>query len=205
MASMCTNCKSHTESSSHLFLHCSFASKMWNWLSSVLNFPLNFTVTSDIWKVCDRSWTPQCKLTITACLVNVINCIWYVRNQARFQNKIIDWRIVINIIITSTALSGNNTNKTSAVDMTEFRILKALKINIHPPKAPSIKEVLWHPPIFNWLKVNTDGAVTKTPLKLVVGVFLDHLMVLQEGVLLKTFQLIQLLLLKFLVRSLPLR
>lgn len=169
MVSMCTNCKTYTESSSHLFLHCPFASKLWNWLSSVLNFPINFTVTSDIWNVCDRSWTPQCKLAITACLVNVINCIWYVRNQARFQNKIIDWRIAINIIISSTALSGNNTTKTSAVDMTEFRILKALKINIHPPKAPSIKEVLWQPPIINWLKVNTDGAVTKNPSKAACG------------------------------------
>jgi hypothetical protein len=49
--------------------------------------------------------------------------------------------------------------------MTEFVILKVLRINIHPPKAPVIKEVIWHPPIVNWLKVNTDGAVTKSPQK----------------------------------------
>ncbi|PNX70543.1 ribonuclease H, partial [Trifolium pratense] len=27
-----------------------------------------------------------------------------------------------------------------------------------PPRAPSIKEVLWQPPPMNWMKCNTDGA-----------------------------------------------
>lgn len=53
--------------------------------------------------------------------------------------------------------------------MTEFVFLKALKINIHPPKATITKEVLWHPPLTNWLKVNTDGAVLKNPIKAACG------------------------------------
>jgi len=28
---------------------------------------------------------------------------------------------------------------------------------------------LWHPPRFNWFKVNTDGAVVKNPLKAACG------------------------------------
>jgi ribonuclease HI len=31
-----------------------------------------------------------------------------------------------------------------------------------PPKAPSIKEVIWTPPIANWVKCNTDGSSTST-------------------------------------------
>ena len=53
--------------------------------------------------------------------------------------------------------------------MEEFVILKAFRISIHPPKAPIIKEVVWHPPVVNWLKVNTDGAVTKSPHKAACG------------------------------------
>jgi len=59
--------------------------------------------------------------------------------------------------------------KTFVVDMIEFRILKALKINIHHPRARTIKEVIWHPPISNWLKVNTDGAVAKNTSKAAYG------------------------------------
>jgi len=45
-----------------------------------------------------------------------------------------------------------------------------LKINIHPPKALIIKEVIWCPLLTRWLKVNTDGALTKNPTKVVFGV-----------------------------------
>ncbi|GAU49757.1 hypothetical protein TSUD_301830 [Trifolium subterraneum] len=40
----------------------------------------------------------------------------------------------------------------------DFNILKKFNVTIHPPKAPDIKEVIWHPPIGLWLKCNTDGA-----------------------------------------------
>lgn len=50
-----------------------------------------------------------------------------------------------------------------------FAILKALNINIHPPKAPLIIEVLWIPPLFNWLKINTDGAYIKNSAKAACG------------------------------------
>ena len=33
----------------------------------------------------------------------------------------------------------------------------------------TISRVIWHPPIANWLKVNTDGAVTKNPPKAACG------------------------------------
>lgn len=29
---------------------------------------------------------------------------------------------------------------------------------LHPPNAPKIIEVIWHPPIKNWIKCNTDGS-----------------------------------------------
>jgi len=53
--------------------------------------------------------------------------------------------------------------------MIEFRILKHFKVAIHPPNAPQIKEVIWSPPIFNWIKVNTDGAALKNPEKASAG------------------------------------
>lgn len=53
--------------------------------------------------------------------------------------------------------------------MREFRILKSFRVPIHPPNAPKIKEVIWCPPIFHWIKVNTDRAASKHPLNASAG------------------------------------
>jgi len=42
-------------------------------------------------------------------------------------------------------------------------ILKAFKVDCHLPKAPRIIEVLWHSPVFNWIKCNTDGTALGAP------------------------------------------
>ncbi|MCI35140.1 hypothetical protein A2U01_0056361, partial [Trifolium medium] len=47
--------------------------------------------------------------------------------------------------------------------MVDFRIIKAFNVKIHPPNAPSIKEVVWLPLIASWVKCNTDGAACGSP------------------------------------------
>lgn len=46
--------------------------------------------------------------------------------------------------------------------MFDFAILKKFNVCIHPPNAPKIIEVLWNPPILNWIKCNTNGSTTNT-------------------------------------------
>jgi hypothetical protein len=110
MASICSICHACAETTFHLFLQYRFASKMWYWFSSILKFPMQLNAVFDIWNICGINWTPQCKLAITACLVNILNTIWFTRNQARFQDKVIHWRSAINMIISSTIIISNNTN-----------------------------------------------------------------------------------------------
>ena len=42
---------------------------------------------------------------------------------------------------------------------------KLEKSTLKPPKAPSIIEVIWSPHFPSWIKVNTDRASTKNPVK----------------------------------------
>jgi ribonuclease HI len=116
----------------------------------------------DIWKICQRNWNPQCKLTITAALINILNAIWYSRNQQRFKDKKIHWRSAISTIISNVSLSSNLSNTVASSSISDFIILKKFNVCIHPPKAPKIIEVVWHPPIFRWIKCNTDGSATNT-------------------------------------------
>jgi ribonuclease HI len=67
------------------------------------------------------------------------------------------------MIISNTSLSGNSTSKVSNNSIRDFIILKKFNVTIHHPKAPQIKEVIWHPPIHSWLKCNIDGASKGNP------------------------------------------
>ena len=158
LPSICSLCFNHSESSFHLFFECSYAQKIWRWLASTINFNFQFQSIEEIWSLCNRAWSPQCKTVITAALVNLLNAIWYVRNHSRFRDKHIHWRSSISLIISSTSMSGNNTKAAASSSMSEFVIMKKFNVNIHPPNAPKIIEVIWHPPINNSIKCNSDGS-----------------------------------------------
>ena len=53
--------------------------------------------------------------------------------------------------------------------MQEFSILKACNVSVKPPRAPIIREVVWTPPISPRIKINTDGACVKNPVKASTG------------------------------------
>jgi len=42
--------------------------------------------------------------------------------------------------------------------ISNFIILKKFNVNIHPLRASILNEVIWNPPITNWMKCKTDGA-----------------------------------------------
>jgi ribonuclease HI len=129
----------------------------------------------DIWKLCDLNWSPQCKVTITAAIINLLHTIWIVRNKARFNDTMINWRSAVSMIIVNTAMSGNNTKKLSSNSIRDFTFLKSFKITIHHPKATYLKEVYWHPPLINWLKCNIDGASSGNPGNAACGgIFRNH-------------------------------
>ncbi|CAJ2666578.1 unnamed protein product [Trifolium pratense] len=105
---MCNFCCRHVESSFHIFFECDYAIKLWSWLAGCLNLVLQFTSMEDMLKLCELNWSPKCKITITAAIINLLNTIWLVGNQARFNNKFISWKSAISLIIASNSLTGNN-------------------------------------------------------------------------------------------------
>ncbi|CAJ2628490.1 unnamed protein product [Trifolium pratense] len=111
----------------------------------------------DIWHLCDNGWSPQCKITIKAALINLLNAIWFARNNARFNNKVTHWKSAVTWIISSTSLAGNISSCVSSSSMRDFMILKCFNVKLHPPNPLVIKEVIWQPPLEHWVKCNTDG------------------------------------------------
>jgi hypothetical protein len=104
-----------------------------------------------------RGWSNKCQIVVLASIINVIDRIWYARNQIRFNDRVIQWKFVINIVISKTSHAGNRSSKT------------------HPPRAPAIIEVLWQPPSFSWIKCNIDGDAKGFPgLAACGGLFRDY-------------------------------
>lgn len=63
----------------------------------------------------------------------------------------------INVkILIEDAFIGNINIKMENFSMHEFTIIKAFNVDIHPPKAPKIIEVLWLFLAIGWLRCNTD-------------------------------------------------
>jgi len=93
----------------HLFFQFPYSCNIWNWFATILNCTIQFQTKEDIWSLCEKGWNPQCqcKLVITSSIINIINAIWFARNQIRFNNKKIHWKSSISTIITNPSLSGN--------------------------------------------------------------------------------------------------
>jgi hypothetical protein len=78
------------------------------------------------------------------------------------------------LIISNTALSGNNTKKSSSNSIRDFSFLKFFGITIHHPLAMVIKEIILQPPLVSWIKCNIDGASSGNPgIASCGGVFRD--------------------------------
>ena len=156
--SMCSLCNTQGESIQHLFFECSMSKNIWHWLSSKLDTLCYFSSITEALDICNRQSSPLCKLVVLAAVVVSINKIWYCRNQMRFTTKPITLYAALNLIITGTSLDGNLSSLHASSSMTDCFLLHAFSVKVKHENAPRIKEVIWQPPVLNWIKRNIDGA-----------------------------------------------
>jgi hypothetical protein len=116
--------------------NCPYASKLWTWLASILNVNLHCNSIENLWKIEKKFTNAQCQVVVTAGIINVLNAIWHSRKQERFQDKHFSWQMAINMVVSNVSLTGNKTKRAAAINMAEFELLKAFKIQIHPMKPP---------------------------------------------------------------------
>lgn len=64
----------------------------------------------------------------------------------------------IEFIQSEVAFIGNETKKVAKSSVHDYTITKTFKVNLNPPKAPKIVEVIWSLPSNGWLKCNTSNS-----------------------------------------------
>ena len=126
--SKCNLCDKAQETTTHLFLECSFATSIWQWLSSIINLQCTFTSIQAAIQLSQRNWSPLCKIVILAAFTNIINISWFCRNQLRFNNKNINSRSAINLIIAGTTIIGNSSKCAANTSIPDFVLLIASNV-----------------------------------------------------------------------------
>jgi ribonuclease HI len=162
LTSMCSLCNSNIETIFHLFFECRFAFGFWCWLATSLDMIIQFQSLEDIWSLCNRAISAQCRIVIKAAIINIMYAVWIARNNARFKNIKPNWNSSLAWIVANVMLSGNHTNSLASASIRDFTILKAFKVNLNPPKPSFLREVIWQPPPPQWIKCNIDGAFTSS-------------------------------------------
>ncbi|KAL6190669.1 hypothetical protein ACLB2K_037063 [Fragaria x ananassa] len=82
----------------------------------------------------------------------------FASNQARFDGVQPNVNKACNLIFGQVVASNKISSGCMNNGVFDLSILKNVGVPCKPSKAPCIVEVNWHPPLFGWVKVNTDGA-----------------------------------------------
>jgi hypothetical protein len=140
-----------------------------------VNQRIDLSSLSTLWQITVGNWNPQCKISITAAIIYILNTIWLCRNNLRFNNIKPNLNSITSSIIANVSLVGNYSKLVVGPSISDFEILKFFKIVIHHPRPARIIEVLWSPPLVGWFKCNTDGTSMGNPgLAACGGLFRNH-------------------------------
>lgn len=86
-----------------------------------------------------------------------VNQILASRNKLKHNNFKPSKRNSINLIQNQTMFSDNKVPNLTSILIADFALIKAFGVQIRPPRAPNITEVLWSPPNLGWVKGNCDN------------------------------------------------
>ncbi|XP_004309472.1 PREDICTED: putative ribonuclease H protein At1g65750-like [Fragaria vesca subsp. vesca] len=162
LASRCVLCGRDGESLPHIFLTCSFAASLWNNRAGLFELgclPQNLV---DLLYYGGVGRSHQLKEIWLICYTTTLWFIWKARNKMRHDNCTIVVDAVRQLIMGHVKTASKLALGCMSNSLTELRVLKKFGLLCRPHRAPRITEVNWHPPLFGWIKVNTDGAWQKT-------------------------------------------
>lgn len=157
VVSVCSLCLETAETSEHLFLSCSFASRLWAWIEGKLNCVIDYSSVETLLDCRPLRCSSQVSDIFLAAILHTIHTIWWARNAVRFSDlkpTIHAAKIRIHSFI---ALSGNFSKGKCLIS--DFAFLDSFAVSPHCRSVKDIIMVLWKAPSSPWLKVNTDGSV----------------------------------------------
>lgn len=144
IVSICSFCLDTDESSSHLFLHCYFATNLWLWLGGLLHITFNLASFETLFISIPPNCSSQMRAIYLAALVHTIYDIWLTQNSLRFTNLTAVAHSTKAHIHAAINFSGNiSAGKCIASDA---NILDAFSVSSHNHRVSDILMVSWKAP-----------------------------------------------------------
>lgn len=112
----------------------------------------------DVWNICNRVWSDQCKLIFNVTFMHLFNAIRIARNNVIFKEKFITTSSPISFNLSACSRVGNNNKASPFINIYDFEMFEYFKVRIQPLNAPKVMEVIWKPLPRNWIKINYEGA-----------------------------------------------
>ncbi|XP_050222916.1 uncharacterized protein LOC126673008 [Mercurialis annua] len=111
----------------------------------------------------EHDFSSQIAALWSAAIISAVWMIWNSRNDAIFEG--VEPNIHITLRHIWKAIRETDFYRCGSMHNSEKekKIISLLNIKKIHGKAPRIIEVKWHPPLVNWIKVNTDGSATGSP------------------------------------------
>jgi ribonuclease HI len=171
IVSVCVLCYKHAETSSHLFLECTFAASVWRWLGVKLNCSMSLLSYSSLLECIPHRCSSQVSDVFAAAIIHTVHTIWLARNTIRFSSSRINLHNILEKISTLVTMSGVHSTGNCVVG--DVALLNSLLITPSYRRVRDIVPVIWQPPTSTWVKANTDGSVIGSNSSC-GGIFRDH-------------------------------
>ncbi|XP_026430511.1 uncharacterized protein LOC113327546 [Papaver somniferum] len=162
LASSCSLCGVAKESLDHIFFHCSFVGRAWNWITDLFNLTPNANLVVSCKASQGKRSTMIRNLWRLANLV-IRSELWAARNRAVFQRQQPSWslffkRVVKMIQDYSVRLRGYMRNCAEDVLLLDY-----FRVVYRSVKHQQPVEVFWQPPDDNELQICCDGMARGNP------------------------------------------
>lgn len=106
LVSMCLLCSKHAESSTHLFLECTFSHSIWQWLDIKLQQTISLASPTSLLPCVPQRCSSQLRDVLAAAIVHTVHTIWLARKVVRFNAAHISLHATLAKISSLIAMSG---------------------------------------------------------------------------------------------------